>query len=349
MIYLYKMSKHKSEDYKLSAVKYYLKNNVSLDDVCSVFGCPRQSLYRWVKTYNDNKSIKRNSRKQISYKVTKEHVSYAIKKLKENEQITMKELHKLVKKEYKDFDITPQHLGQIIRDNNITRKRTRHEHYPKERYGKPTDIKKELKEFYEEVSKYTLNKIICLDETSIQPAMIFEYSKCLLGKRCVVKTDDNYVFRKFTLLCAITNSECLGATLYKEGGMTKERFVEFLQQHIFGKYKNHLIILDNAGSHNNDYVKQAIINSGNKYLFTLPYTPKTNTIENWFNQIKHYLKLNKKVLKYNELKEEIINAIKRVKKENYKNYFENAYNRNIYKYHIKRDSKLKRKLKNYKD
>ena len=39
----------------------------------------------------------------------------------------MEELHKIIKKKYKDFDITPQHLGQIIRDNNITRKRTRHE------------------------------------------------------------------------------------------------------------------------------------------------------------------------------------------------------------------------------
>ena len=39
----------------------------------------------------------------------------------------MEELHKIVKKKYKDFDITPQHLGQVIRDNNITRKRTRHD------------------------------------------------------------------------------------------------------------------------------------------------------------------------------------------------------------------------------
>jgi hypothetical protein len=161
----------------------------------------------------------------------------------------MEELHKIIKKKYKEFDITPQHLGQVIRDNNITRKRTRHEHYPNERYGKPTDIKKELKAFYKEVSKYSLDKIICLDETSIQPSLLPIYSKCSLGKRCVVKTDDNYVFRKFTLLCAISNSKCVGATFYKEGGMTKERFVEFLETNIFNKYKNHLIILDNAGSY----------------------------------------------------------------------------------------------------
>ena len=35
----------------------------------------------------------------------------------------MEELHKIVKKKYKNFDIISQHLGQVIRDNNITRKR----------------------------------------------------------------------------------------------------------------------------------------------------------------------------------------------------------------------------------
>ena len=343
------MSKHKSEDYKITAVKYYLENDTNYTKTCEIFKCSEKSLKRWIERYEELEEIKRLNRKPVSYKITKEQVKYSIQKLKENEQITMEELHKIVKKKYKDFDITPQYLGQIIRDNNITRKRTRHEHYPKERYGKPTDIKKELKAFYKEISKYALHKIICLDETSIQPSMIIKFSKCSLDKRCVVKTDDNYVFRKFTLLCAISNSKCVGATLYKEGGMTKERFVEFLEANIFNKYKNHLIILDNAGSHNNEYVKQAIINSGNKYIFTIPYTPKTNCIENWFNQIKHYLKLNKKVLKYDEIVVEIKNAIKQVKKENYKNYFENAYNKDVYKDYVKKDSTLKRKPKNYKD
>ena len=84
---------------------------------------------------------------------------------------------------------------------------------------KPTDIKKELKAFYKEIGKYSLNKIISLDGTSIKPAMTMEYSKCSLGKRCIIKTDDNYVFRSFTLLCAINNKKCIGCKLYKEGGM----------------------------------------------------------------------------------------------------------------------------------
>ena len=33
----------------------------------------------------------------------------------------------------------------------------------------------------------------------------------------VVKTYDDYFFRKFTLLCAISNFKCVGTTLYKDG------------------------------------------------------------------------------------------------------------------------------------
>ena len=76
------MSKHKSEDYKISAVKYYLNNDVSLDDVGVIFDCPKQSLYRWVKRYEELEEIKRLSRKPKSYKITKEQVKYAIQKLK---------------------------------------------------------------------------------------------------------------------------------------------------------------------------------------------------------------------------------------------------------------------------
>lgn len=36
----------------------------------------------------------------------------------------MNELVIDIKKKYPSFDITPQHLGQVIRDNNKTRKRS---------------------------------------------------------------------------------------------------------------------------------------------------------------------------------------------------------------------------------
>ena len=45
------MSKHKSEDYKLSAVNYYLTENFNQLQTCKIFKCSRRSLMRWVNKY----------------------------------------------------------------------------------------------------------------------------------------------------------------------------------------------------------------------------------------------------------------------------------------------------------
>lgn len=97
----------------------------------------------------------------------------------------MKELVKQTKKKYPSFSITSQHLGQVLRDGNRTRKKTRHQHFPKTRYGKTLDKQKELDKFYKEVDKYPLNKIISLDETSIKPAMIPEYHNGILSENYI--------------------------------------------------------------------------------------------------------------------------------------------------------------------
>jgi transposase len=75
------MSKHKSEDYKIIAVKYYLENDTNYTKTCEIFKCSERSLKRWIKRLN---------RKQVSYKITKEQVKYAIQKLKENERCKLK-------------------------------------------------------------------------------------------------------------------------------------------------------------------------------------------------------------------------------------------------------------------
>ncbi len=85
-------SKHKSEDYKLSVVKYYLKTNKTQEKVCEIFNCSPRSLMRWVERYNKEKSIKRHSRKLISYKITKEQVKYILDELRKNKTITLEDL-----------------------------------------------------------------------------------------------------------------------------------------------------------------------------------------------------------------------------------------------------------------
>ena len=77
--------------------------------------------------------------------------------------------------------------------------------------------------------------------------------------------------------------------------------------------------------HNNDMVKEAIIKSGNKYLFTVPYTPITNAVEMWFNQLKTHIKKNRDVYTFEGLDKNIEKSIEQIKPENYRNYFDYAY------------------------
>lgn len=89
---------------------------------------------RWTDMYINKGNIKNNERPLNSYKVTNEHVLYAKNILKNNKLITLDELNKLLKKKFDDYDITSRWLGQILKDNFITRKRTKRKHFPETRY-----------------------------------------------------------------------------------------------------------------------------------------------------------------------------------------------------------------------
>jgi hypothetical protein len=173
-----------SEDYKLSAVKYYIKSK-NYVETCDIFGCKRTSLIRWVKLYRKKKNTTNKKRSRKSYKVRKVHVEYIKKIIKQsnNRFISLEELNKKLKKKFKDYNITPRWLGQVLKDNNITRKRTRKSHFPDTRYGKPISHKEEVKKFFKKIKKYKLKDIISIDETSIQPGMVKEYCRETKGKR----------------------------------------------------------------------------------------------------------------------------------------------------------------------
>lgn len=143
-------------------------------------------------------------------------MDYAIKLLNKNPTWSINLLWSNIKDKYDDFEITQTQLSRVIRDNNITRKRTTTRDYPETRYNKKINFKKEMKSFYQKVDKFSLSKIISIDETSIHAEMTASYSRCDLGKRCVKKTSNNKVFRKFTLVCAISKKGLLDGNCMKK-------------------------------------------------------------------------------------------------------------------------------------
>lgn len=315
------MGIHHTDDYKLQAVKYYLKIK-NYVETCKIFECSRISLMRWVDRYTNKGNVENSKRPLKSYKVTNEHVMYAKNILKNNKLITLDELSKLLKKKFNDYDITSRWLGQILKDNFITRKRTKRKHFPETRYGKKINYNDDVKAFFNKIKKYSLKDIISIDETSIRPNMIPEYCRSEKGKQCYYKSSDNKVFRKYTLIVAISTNGLIGYELYEKGGINAERFLDFINKHILTKYKNKLLLFDNAKAHITKKIFDTIKTS-NDYVLNIPYTPKFNPIESYFSQLKHYLKLDSKI-EFDELKTSLSKAFRKIKKENYVNYFYNS-------------------------
>lgn len=101
--------------------------------------------------------------------------------------------------------------------------------------------------------------------------------------------------------------------IWKEWYKYSERLNIFLEENITSKYKNKVIILDNASSHRNEIIKE-LINKNNLLLYSIPYQHFTNAIERYFRILKY--KLQKlEGLTYNELKLNIKKVIKEILKE----------------------------------
>ena len=103
--------------------------------------------------------------------------------------------------------------------------------------------------------------------------------------------------------------------------------VDFINKFINGKYKNKLIILDNASSHKNQLVKDIIKNNNNNLLYTVPYQHYTNAIEGYFNVLKSRLQ-KKRGLTYNKLVKNVKDVLDEILIHIYKNLIKGAYERN---------------------
>jgi transposase-like protein len=339
--------KHVTPEMKIKAINYYLENDISEQKLTNIIGVNVRTFRRWLSNYNSGISLKRQNRESVSYKIKQKHVAYSLKIIKKNQHISIKKLWLKLKAKYSDFNITEEHLGIVIRNNNITRKRTKIRHYPETRYGKPVDQKKQLSLFYSAVSKFRLTDVICIDETSITAQMKPNYSRCQLGKRCVAKTTDNRVFRKYTLVVAFSSKGLISYHLYEKGGMSGERMVDFLDKFI-NQIENKLIIMDNAGSHRNTIVKNKIKDSKNTLLYSVPYRPKTNACETFIGYLKELMKLDQKALSYAELQKNVKKSVKKIDKTHCKSFINYAYKKNSIKIHRNNNSTWKHKPKKYK-
>lgn len=327
------MTKHKSSDYKLSAVEYYLNSdNLSLMNTCKIFNCSRKSLFRWIKRYIQTGNVNNKKRKEGSYKVRRRHVNFIIDLIKRKPLITLNDILSYFHKKFTDITLSKTHLSNIIKFANLTYKKVQITHRPDTRYNKPINYDEEYKKFYSKVKEYDLDNIISIDETSISVGLHVMRGRTKIGKRLNKITKDNKVFVKYTLIMAITTKGVINWKLYEKGGSDHVRLIEFIKDTL-NQNKKKLILMDNASSHRNQKVKDFIKQAKNDFVYILPYHHFQNPIEKLFNQLKYYMRRDEP-MSYDLIKKSVMKSIKYITKGTFVKYFKSSL------YKTKKDIKV---------
>lgn len=129
--------------------------------------------------------------------------------------------------------------------------------------------------------------IICIDETSLKSFTVRKKGRSKIGTRCIIKTNNQEIFKKYIGIFAMESSKIVGYQIFKKGGINSDRLLEFLQKN-FKDIRSKIIILDNASSHKSAKVKN-FITKYNFLLYTIPYQHRTQAIEGFFNILKSRL------------------------------------------------------------
>ena len=87
--------------------------------------------------------------------------------------------------------------------------------------------------------------------------------------------------------------------------------------------------MDNGGPHKSSLIKSKITESKNTLQYSVLYRPKTNAIESFFNQFKHFYKLDDSSVSFVELKRNVKKSLNMVSKANCNNYIKYAYQSKI--------------------
>ena len=102
--------------------------------------------------------------------------------------------------------------------------------------------------------------------------------------------DKNKSVKNISMIMSINSNEIIEYDMYDEA-IDSFKFYSFINK-IIKKLKcdNYTFIFDNVSFHHNKETLKLITNSNNNYIFTPPYSPNFNPIENVFGIIKNNYK-----------------------------------------------------------
>ena len=207
---------------------------------------------------------------------------------------------------YDEFPYSMSTYYKIVSELDYTFKRVETYTMPKNKSVEEELAKIAAKQI--ELRSYGIENVISIDECPFYEAMHPNYGWSKRGTPCVIR--QNAIRTKcYSVLSAMSSD---GRFIYKvvESG-NRTTFLEFLKYNVMREFPNHkYLLMDNARIHHCPEVKEFIISKGKHPVYTVPYTPELNPIENGFSVLKQNVRQEKP-----KNKQELLRALRIAKKQ----------------------------------
>jgi len=275
-----------SSDTKVQAVFFYAVNK-SLRKTATQFSVTKSTLQIWISScklgsIRTHRSLVSRFRKvhSLMYLTIRDA-------LKKQPFLTLKNLQVLVKRNH-SIHLSHETIRRILRILNITRKRANPKVMKSKTYWSVLQEKRRL--FMDTYKKIDYKKIISIDETAVHSNLYPQYGYKDKGKRLHVPLRSIRT-RKTSLVMALSCEKIEHVSALKDSVNTNS-FLSFLHG-VLEKLKgrgSYVFLLDNVAFHKSKKVQNKIISCGHTLLYTPPYSPDTNPIENAFSIIKRKIR-----------------------------------------------------------
>ncbi len=143
-----------------------------------------------------------------------------------------------------------------------------------------------------EAASFDVDRLVFLDECSVNTAMTPRFARAPRGQRAV----SHAPFRRGANISLLAAMNAKGVVAWSEydGAVDGHRFATFLREKLFPKLKRgSVLVMDNLRVHKTDEVIDAVVAGGMRFCFIPPYHPELNAAEELFSLVKSALRRRK--------------------------------------------------------
>lgn len=143
--------------------------------------------------------------------------------------------------------------------------------------------------WWDELSQVPVERLVFLDETSTNTAMLARYARAPRGQRAAAQAPRNHG-PNVTLIASLA-LDGPGPALVVEGAVTSEVFLAYIEQVLVPWLASGaLVILDNLSVHTHARVRALIEAAGCELRYLPAYSPDYSPIETAFAKLKAWLR-----------------------------------------------------------